>query len=102
MTFLLFVILSIDIGLLSEPVKIHFKVILIDNFNFWFETKEAGGKRRKQIHGWRNSIADNIAPRILESCATLNVETGLNSMTLLFRSLVAAQLLLRAKNRKQL
>ncbi len=29
LTFLLFGILSIEIGLLSEPVKIHFKVIFI-------------------------------------------------------------------------
>ena len=34
MTFLLFGILSIDIGLLSEPVKIHFKVILIKTLSF--------------------------------------------------------------------
>ena len=39
---------------------------------------------------------------IWESCATLNVETGLNSMTPLFRSLVAVQFLLGQSNSAQL
>ena len=54
------------------------------------------GSRKKRIHGWRNfrrrqqniSSVTKYQQRCSNnmSCATLNVETGLNSMTLPFQS----------------